>query len=315
MIVVNQEIKAIKAVIIDLQTEREKRRQNQISERLTAPPTVNNHISSDESEPSVPNKYTLKPETSPPLPVVGQIKLIDKLNEDISKLQQEWSDINQQAKELEQFIPSYDVKNKYLDKAKAQICPQMAEYSRLKDHLQEQWSKLEVGNFHWSCKGDKEGWSRESIKPDFLKSSERKQWEDRGKYLVEFKERLTRKITINNKRLQDTISILNSPQGNYALETTRDNLIDTDFPHWSIAKDRKELMEDQLKSLWNEKCELEKLRNDLNTYYPGLNIGMPRKGDIRKRIRQPDILHLIHLIEQVKEKELTRKRQMAKGRR
>lgn len=308
LMIVNQEIHTIKAVIIDLQTEREKRRQNHIKERLAPIFTDKCLISGDESTSSGFNSHHIMPGPSHVLPAVEQVKLIDKLNEHVNKLQQQLSVSSQQVQEFEKLIPTVDAMKTYLAKAEVLVCPQKIQYNNHKEELHEQLERWEVENFHWRDKGDRKGWKRDGMKPHFLKSSERLAWEVKGKELAEIKERLTTKIITNNKQLQDIMNFLNSPQAKHAIETKKNNLIDADFPSWRIDKDRKEQMEEQRKSLWNKKSEFGKLVNDLNTYFPSLNIEMSRKEDIRSRIRQPDILHLIRLIEQVKAKKLTRKR-------
>ena len=205
LMMVNYQISTIKGVILNLQTGREKRRQNQNREHIPDTQTIICHTFGDQSEPPDFNGHALKPEEdSLSLPVFEHIKVIDKLTADINKIQQQWSAINQQVHELETSISSTEVVKTYLIQPAAIVSPQMAEYNRRKDQL--------------------------------------------------------------------------------------------------------EHLKEQRKKLWEEKHQLEKFSDDLTKFFPALDIKIYRHEDIFKRIRQPDILHLIRLIEQIKAKKLTRYR-------
>lgn len=240
----------------------------------------------------------------------GHCRVTDKLADAIRGLEDQLSRLDDQRKQLEKAIPSIDTLRAYHDHATGLLCPKKAKCEVLKIDLRQQMDKWEVANFHWRDRGDREGWSLESMMPDFLKSSVRKSWEARGKELSEIKGQLTEKTRANNNRLQEAFSYLKSPQGKHATQAARDNLINADYPHWRVAKEGIEQIERQRKTVLSEKDEYSQLRGDLSKCFPTQNMGMSSKEDIRERIRRPDILHLIKLIEQVKAKELIRKKHM-----
>jgi hypothetical protein len=246
-----------------------------------------------------------------------QILVSDKLVEEIEQLEEICLKLSEQQRQLAKAVPDSDTVNAYHNFATGLLCPQKAEYEAQSKNLMQQIDKWEVANFHWQDKGDQEGWKLDSSKPDFLKSSDRKQWEARGKELAKFKERVTQKICINSHRLQEVVTYLNSPMGKQAVEATRDNMINADYPHWRNKKNQKEQIELQCKIIKDEICKLKKVRNDFKRHYPTLSVTMTSTDDIYERIKRPDILHLIRLIEQVEAKRLHRKRrdEMAMGRR
>ncbi|NTW81634.1 MAG: MobA/MobL family protein [Geobacteraceae bacterium] len=294
----------VKARIIDLQERRIAATKARANKGNSSEPMSSNANGLSEALPPQP----LEPKATPQPPAFEQITISDKLVKEIEGQEEMCLKLYEQERQLAKAIPDSDTVKAYHRHATDLLCPRKAEFEALAKELRQQMDKWEVANFHWHDKGDREGWELDSMKPDFLKSSDRKKWEARGKELEKIKERLTQKIDINNLRIQEVVTYLNSPQGKHTVDTTRDKLINTDYPRWHDVRNQKEQIEQQRKIIRDEIRELVKVKNDLNKYFPELSIAITSTDDIRERIKRPDILHLIRLIEQVEAKKLNRKR-------
>jgi hypothetical protein len=234
------------------------------------------------------------------------VNVIERITVMVDELERQYKTLNEQERQLRTQLPDH---NKYRDMAREHIGHEI-EHRRERVRLMELRRDLQTERYHWQTQGERNRWTMNSKKPNFMKSEERLAWEAKGRDIEQRYNKTEAQIADRQQKEQQAGQYLNSPKGQREFEVVKKQLLDRDYPNREAAAQQIKIIEGKQDRISTEKYELEKVRDDLAKHSPTITLKMSRVEDIRDTIKRPELQREIERIEKVKEIEKTRNRGM-----